>query len=410
MANFPKPSEIENQYFRILKSIKPSLNINDPNSDFVIRGKAFAGLVSGVYGDQAKVNNDTYIASARPEALDLKGEDAGIPRNPATRAQSPAVEVKGTEEGITIPAGQLLRYPPTGVEYEVVTGVAIAGGRAVVQVRATQEGSIGNVRAPDTLELVNPPAKVSVKATLLESLADGSDAEDDDAYRLRLQIRQQEPPSGGNETDYLETAKKADPSIRSAFVRRFGRGLGTVDVYITSGTTDIDTAVTRGLSVVRVPSSIVLEKVQRYFETHVPLTDCPGIYAPTEIGIDVALGVTLAAGLTLDSIPASPTYNPKDLTIRQLIEREVGRVLYNLPVGGRVFPGSPQGYVVASEIEENLDEWLSARVDNATRLPEGRIPVLLDRQVTALGGSAVNRPIARNEIVAPNVITIGIGV
>lgn len=410
MATFPRPSEIEVQYFRILKSIKPSINVNDPNSDFVIRGKVISGVISGIYGDQAKINSDTYIRSARPEALDIHGADLGLTRNLATYAQSPTVEFTGTGEGVVIPVGQTLRYAATNIEYLTLTQAVIEQGKARVSVRATTPGSLGNVQAPDELLVINPPQKVNNQATLIENLADGSDAETDDAFRLRLLSRYQEPPAGGNETDYINLAFKADPSVRSAFIRRFGRGLGTVDVYITTGTTDIDTAVTGGIPVVRTPSSIVLSKVLSYFEANVPLTDCPGVYSPTEVAVNVSVSVTLAPGLSQGSIPVDAVNNPLNLTCGDLIKREVSRVLYNLPVGGRVLSNNGLGYVVASDIEENLDKWLSANINPLTRAPTGKIPILVDRQVMPLDGASMNRRLYQNEIAAPGIITITLGV
>lgn len=409
MATFPNPSQIEAAYLQILKSIKPSLNIADKNSDFVIRGKAFSGLVSGLYGDQAKVNNDTYIFSARPEALLLHGQDLGIARSPATYAKSTQVRITGTDGTVINPNDLTFIYQATNVLYSNTTGGTITGGILDLEVTSEAIGQIGNISAPDSLLVVSPPTGVNASAALMVDMADGADIESIDSYRSRLLSRIQSPPAGGNETDYSNFAFAADPSVRSAFIKRFGRGLGTVDVYITTGSTDIDTAVTNGYSIVRIPSAPLLATVQAYYDAHVPLTDCPRVYGPTELSVNATLKVRLAQGLTLSSVPSNPVYNPLNLTCLQLIEREISRALYKIQIGGRVLPGETQGYVVAADIEESLDVWLSAEVDSLTNLAIGKIPILADRQLMPLNGSLYNLPVAASELPSPGTFTVIVG-
>lgn len=410
MASFPGPSDIQTQYFQILKSIKPSLNVNDPNSDFVIRGKALTGLVSGLYGDQAKVNNDTFVSTARPEGLALEGQDLGIAPQPATKADSPQVEVNGVNGSVVTPGQLTFLYVPTNVIYTNTTGGTVSGGVLDVEIQATITGQIGNVLAPDTLQVVSPPVGINTAAAIVQSIADGADVESTDSYRARLLSRKQQPPAGGNQTDYPNFAFAGDPSVRSATIRRFGRGLGTVDVYITTGTTDIDTAVTQGLSIVRIPSGTVIDNVQAYLDSHVPLTDCAEVFAPTQVNVPVTVNVVLAAGLTMSSVPSDPVNNPLGLTCAQLITREVGRPIYKFPVGGRKIPGFTNGFVVASDIEESLDVWLSAVPDETTGLLIGKIPILADRQVQKLDGANWNLSLVANQLAAPGTITIVSGV
>lgn len=410
MANFPTPSQIETQYFQILKSIKPSLNTNDRNSDFVIRGKAFCGLVSGLYGDQEKVDNDTYVSSAEPASLLLKGADLGMSPQPATQAISPQVTVPGTNGTVVTPGELTFLYLPTGILYTNLTGGTVASGSLDVEVQAQVSGQVGNVTAPDTLQIVAPPSGIGQTASIVQSLADGTDPESKDSFRARVLQREQQPPAGGNQTDYPNFAFAADPSVRSAFIRRFGRGLGTVDVYITTGTTNIDTAVTQGLSIVRIPSSLLLAEVQAYYNAHVPLTDCATVYAPTEVAVPATVFVDLALGLTLTSVPSDPINNPLNLTVRLLVQREVGRAMYKLPVGGQAIPGQSGGFVTATAISQGLDEWLSAVVDSGTNLVIGKIPVLVDHEVAPLSGSSYHYPLAANNLAAPGVITVTLGV
>lgn len=406
MATFPTPSQLQTQYLQILQAIKPSININDVNSDFVIRGNVFAAFLSGAYGDQAKVDGDTYFSTSRPESLVLHGQDLNIPMQQATAAISSGVQITGTN-GTVVNVGDLsLIYVPTGVLYSNTTGGTISGGVLTVSIQAQTVGLIGNVSAPASLQVVSPPSGVNTSATLTSSLADGSDAETTDSYRQRLLNRLQQPPAGGNANDYRNFAFAADPSVRTALVRRFGRGLGTVDVYITTGSTDIDTAVTNGTSIVRVPDPTLLATVQAYYNANAPVCDCVGVFGPTEITQNVTIYVDLAAGITMSTVPSDPINNPLNLTVNQLIAREVGRALYKVPVGGWMIPGFNTGFVVAAYIEQSVDVWLSAEVDQSTGLAIGIIPVLADRRVPALNPPDTNQAIGENIITKPGSISI----
>jgi hypothetical protein len=410
MSTFPAPTDLLNQYKVIIKTLRPDLNVDDTASEPIIRGKTLAGLLSGIYGDQQSVENDTFISSARPSALSLKGQDFNLPQQPATFAESPSLQISGVI-GSPVPAGSTLLYTPTGQLYSTQSSVVIgSGGTVNASIICNSSGQIGNVSVGNTLQFISPPTGVTPTATLLEAIADGSDAESTDSYRARLLIRTQNAPSGGNKTDYPNYGFAADPSVRSVFIRRFGRGLGTVDVYVTAGTTDIDTAVTQGLSIVRVPSSDLLNTIQNYYNLNVPLTDCPGVFAPTEVPIDVTVNVDLASTLfTLSTVPSDSVYNPLGLTILALIQRELSRVLYKITVGGRVLPGSTIGYVIASDLEAQLDRMLSA-VDNGSGQNTGNIPVLADREVQPLNGLIYNLPLVGNQICVPGSLVVNLGV
>ncbi len=411
MANFPTPSQIQQQYFQILKSIKPSLNTNDANSDFVIRGNAFAGLASGLYGDQAKTDNDTFISTMSPAALTQKGVDFNIPQLPAAPAISTDIQIPGSTNGTIITPGQLtFLYAPTNILYTNTTGGTVSGGVIDLAIQALTNGQIGNVSLPDSLQVVSPPTGIGPVANLVQPLADGADPESTDSYRARLLSREQNPPAGGNETDYPAWAFEADPSVRSAQIHRFGRGFGTVDIYITSGTTDIDTAVTQGLSIVRIPSDGLIAIVQAFYNAAAPLTDCPEVFAPTELDVDVTVNVDLAAGLTFSSVPSDAVNNPLNLTVYELIQREIGRTLYKYAVGGRIIPSLGMGYVIASDIEEGLDIWLSAVPDTVNGGFLGKIPILADRECQKLDGANYNLPVLDNNLPTPGTLTAVLGV
>ena len=218
------------------------------------------------------------------------------------------------------------------------------------------------------------------------------------------------PPAGGNTTDVRNMAFAADPSVRSVIVIPFPLGLGTVGTYVLTGTTDIDTAVTQGLDIVRVPSQSVINNVQTYLNNNGVLGICYSVYAPTELLFDGTVYVDLAAGVSLGTVPVDPVHNPLGLTVEQLVIREYGRALYYVPVGGYSLGSlSPPGYIVASYIEQSIATWLSAEANPTTGLPVGNIPVLADIRLPPLDGSNTNFTIESNQIVAPGQIFVMLG-
>lgn len=408
-VTFPTPTQIFQRYQTILKGARPDINVLDKSGEALIRGRVTSGLVSGIYADQRLVDNDTFIKDARIEALVRHGTDANILQQPATAATTADFHVTGTI-GTPIPAGTSVRYAPTGIIYGVAVASVIDGtGNAHISLAANSQGQITNVDVGETLTFVAPPPGIDPDGVLVLALADGSDPESVDSYRARLLENRQRQPAGGNEFDYPNFAFQASTAVRSALIRRFGRGLGTVDVYITTGTTDIDTAVTQGQAIIRVPSGGVIATVQAYYDANVPLTDCPRVFGPVEVDQDASMKVDLAAGITLATVPADPINNPLNLNVGQLIQREMERAIYKAPVGGRVIPGQPNGYVIASELEQAVDAMLSATIDTNGQA-KGKIPVLVDREVGPLDGLNYNRMLVGNQLALPNVMTVTVGV
>jgi len=410
MATFPTPTSIFQQFQTYLKSIKPSINVNDMNSDFILRGKTLTGLISGLYGDQAKVYLDTFISTCRAAALALFGQDFNIPQLVATQSASVGVQITGSTNGTVVNPGDLtFLYGPTNVIYTNTTGGTVAGGILTVNVQCEVAGQIGNISFPDSLQLVSPPSGIGPTANLTVDMADGSDVELIDSWRARILSFVQAPPAGGNETDYPNFAYNANKAVRNASIVRWGRGLGTVDIYITTGTTDIDTAVTQGQSIVRIPSGTVISALQTVYNAAAPLTDSPRVYAPTEQGFNVTVNVDLAQGVTLTSVPDDAINNPLNLTVQQLIQREIGRVIYKYPTGGRLIPGLVGGFIVAADIEAGLDFWLSA-VANESGVVAGIIPLLTNRQVQMLDSPSWDAPVGGSQLPIPGTSTVVEGV
>jgi hypothetical protein len=164
---------------------------------------------------------------------------------------------------------------------------------------------------------------------------------------------------------------------------------------ITSGTTDIDAAVDAGDPIVRVPSESLKTVVKDYVDARNPINDCLYVFGPDEASVDVTMNVRWADGYEGSQVLAGQT-----LTLTQLVEREIKRAIYKVPVGGRKIGAS--GYVIASEIEEALDQALSALPYAQGTIAEA----IIDRQIEDLTATGTNRLVRNIEIFIPGTITV----
>lgn len=396
--NFPTPDEVADEYLENLKVLKPDVDISLEDSDWWIRSRVVGGVMSGVYQDQENISNDAFPQSARHAALLKHLQILFVAPNndfkPATSSVG-KTSVSGTPFA-TAPAGTQMTYVPNGNVYQTTASVTLDGtGNAIVAVTSVGTGQNQNLLEGASLQIASPPSGFNSAATVVGGpLADGRNGETDQEAAARIEQRYQNPPAGGTVGDYKSYALGADPSVVDASVIRYIFGLGTVGVIVTAGTTDIDTAVTNGDPVVRVPDQSLLDKVQLALESQAPLTDCPFAIAPVEVAIDVTVMARYTTGNGA-TIPIGQT-----LSQDQLVVREISRAIYKVPPGGRKIGGT--GFVLASELEEVLDNNLG----NTPYVQGNFTQILQDRQVENLSASGPNRYILGRELAKPGTITI----
>lgn len=147
-------------------------------------------------------------------------------RKPATFAGG-VIRITGAN-GVAVPPLTRLRGP-NGVEYQT-TAPATIGGPVDVAIEALDEGSIGNLDAGTSLSFVAPQAGLDGVASVV-SLTGGTDAEDPDQLRGRVLERIQNPPHGGNASDWAQWSKEV-PGVTRAWVSPNEGGVGTVTVRV----------------------------------------------------------------------------------------------------------------------------------------------------------------------------------
>jgi uncharacterized phage protein gp47/JayE len=171
--------------------------------------------------------------TAETEWLDRHGDiwltnaDSTTGRKMATFA-SGTVLMTGTG-GAVVPLATPLSSAVGAVGYETTAQVTLLAGAATsVPVRALDPGIAGNRAAGDTLALETAPTGVDSQA-IVDEITGGVDDEADGDLRVRILERIQQPPMGGDATDYVAWAK-AVPGVTRAWCFPQEMGLGTVTV------------------------------------------------------------------------------------------------------------------------------------------------------------------------------------
>lgn len=392
---YKTPDEVAEEYLTYLKTLKPEVNTKQTDSDWWVRSRVVGGVVSGVYADQAKIADDAFPQSARREAVGRWLETYFGTGFNAAQVSTGYAAMFG-EIGSTIPALTELVFEENGNSYQTTEVVVLSATAQLIPVQSIDAGQDQNLLSGAVLTVSAPPAGIESTASASGDFAGGSDEETTEQGAARVLARMRDPISGGTQTDYEQWAFEGSDSVSSATVKRYAFGLGTVGIYITAGTTDISAAVDAGTPVVRVPSEQVIEDVQDYIESVNPLTDCATVLPPSEVPQDVTARVRFIPGITGSSIISGT--NGK--TALELVENQIKKALYSFPVGGRVLGAS--GFVVASEIEESIDQALSN-----SPWTEGNVAsIIIDRQIDDLSATGINRLLAQNEIVEPGTITV----
>lgn len=399
--DFKSPADVADEYLTNLKLLKPEINKDQTDSDWWIKAQVIGGTLSGVYQDQKKISNDAFPQSGRHEALQsflamyFTGTQAVF--QPSTPSQGP-VQFSGTI-GTVLPAGTQFLYQPNGNVYQAIDNYTVGGGgTGIAIVRSVSVGQSQNLLQGASLTLSSPPAGINATATVFgDDLKDGRDPETDAQAADRILTRLRTPLAGGKVSDYILFALAADPSVVTANVIRFPNGFGTVEVVITAGTTDIDFALDNNQPVVLTPSDELVAEVQAFIETQKPVTDCVFVAGPNSVVQNVTVRVRYLQGHN-STIPTNQIPG-QTLTQAQMVQREVKRAMFKTPPGGRQLGGS--GFLVASEIEEVVDNGLSAEP-----YITGRFAILLDRQVDNLSATGPNRLMLGNELIIPGTITV----
>ena len=224
------------------------------------------------------------------------------------------------------------------VEFMTDAEATISGGVASVAVTAVVAGTNSNTAASSAANLVTPIAGVNSAATVNSGgLANGTDTETDDALRIRLLDRIQQPPHGGADFDYTKWALEV-AGVTRAWVYAQELGLGTVSVRFVVD--DHESSI--------IPDSTKVTEVQDYIDALRPVTAAVTVVAPVAVPLDLTItGLSPATSTVQAAVTAELT---------DLLRREA----------------EPGGTILISHIREAISV-AAGEVDHALTTPSADV-------------------------------------
>lgn len=280
MFIIPGFEQIRSEILRDIKNQLPDADTGS-DSDFFIRASSVASVATGIYQHQSWIVRQIFPDTADSDFLELHARTRNLIRKPATTASGPA-DFTGTPHAV-LPAGHEIRGETISVitTQEVVFG---EDGKTLAPVNATIPGTASNISVITPAELVSAPMGVNSRV-LIHPMNGGTDKETDAALLARLLDLIRRPPAGGNKYDYRRWALEV-PGVTNAFVYPLRRGLGTVDVAITSAD---------GL-----PSQEIIDAAQAHIDDVRPVTAKNSlVLAPEQRRIDFDIEIRIA-GISQD--------------------------------------------------------------------------------------------------------------
>jgi uncharacterized phage protein gp47/JayE len=284
---------------RIQGDFVSRLNLSVPilrRSMIFIVSRVIAGAAHLLHGHVDYLSKQLFPDTSDEEYLLRQAGIYGLTRVPAEYATG-NVEVTGEDDAI-IPAGTILIHAD-GAEYITDAEATIVGGVATVAVTASVAGEDGNRDVDVSLSFQSPVSGVdSVAVVGIDGLSNGSDQEEIEALRSRLEERIQNPPHGGSAADYEAWAREV-AGVTRAWCYPLESGPGTVTVrFVRDGDADI------------IPGVDEIAAVQTYIDGLSPATAVVSVEAPVPVELDFSISVV-----------------PDNSTVRSAVELELEDLL-----------------------------------------------------------------------------------
>lgn len=274
MFQIPTFEEIRDSILRDTQSLDPTADISS-DSDHFVHASRLASVAVGQYAHQAWITRQIFPDTADSEYLERHANLRGLRRRNPTGSAGYATG-SGALSGAVIDVGLQIKQDE---RFFVTTEQTIVqpDGHYRVAVKAVDKGLNTNVSDGQAQFMAAP---VGVPSDCVVNAEGGTDAENDASLLKRLLRIIRHPPAGGNIHDYKDWAEQVD-GVESAYIYPLRRGLGTVDVVITTE---------GGLT-----SDEIVKNTQTYIDKMRPVTaKSVLVMKPSIISVPVVVGVRLS--------------------------------------------------------------------------------------------------------------------
>ena len=291
--------------------------------DMAVRMLAAANQVYALYVYNDWVRRQCFPQTADGEHLDYHAEMRGLTRRAATCAKGILrfLIPEALEIDRTIPAGTVCMNAE-GKGFVTVKETVIPAGALYgdAEAEAEEAGSGGNAASGTIVYMTLPPVGVSA-CTNPGRFTGGEDPETDESLRERLLMSFRKLPNGAN-TAYYETLALEHEAVAAVRVLPKVRGLGTVDVVVSSQS--------------GMPSEDLLEELRTKFNEKREICVSVEVFAPEEKTVDISAAVKIGDGYTFEEVAAAVTnaveaYFDGSLLGCDILKVKLGDLLYQIP-------------------------------------------------------------------------------
>ncbi len=255
----------------------------DDSCDLAVRLYAVAAQIQALEVQADWVLDQSFPQTAQGEYLDYHASMRGLTRQAARQAAGTLRFSAGEAavNDLTISQGTVC-MTAGGVRFETAADAVLTAGKLWVDApaQAVDTGSGGNAAANTVTVLVNCPVGITA-CTNPAAFTGGTDEESDDDLRERVLESYQRLPNGANAAFYEEQALRHE-GVESAVAVGRARGIGTVDVYLSTAA--------------GVPDTALLEEVAEDLQVRREIAVDVQVLAPALNAVDVAVEVTAESG------------------------------------------------------------------------------------------------------------------
>lgn len=351
-----------------------SLNPNMIDDSTVVKIFTVAGGLSSFYSELQRTADDFFPITASTEGLRKHLADRSLVSQLQASKSHGQIQFSGSAAGIAVGLGvQVKRFSDGALFVTIQSGVTDSTNTVSLFVESLDTGNIQNMDIlGQPFTLVTPVAGISSNCTNISKFLDGRDLETNIEMLARILIHDQDENSGGNDVAYEKFAKDASNEVVTAKALRRVRGPDTVDVVITSGTSDISAAVEADQAVTRIPSTALISLVQAYVASLNPVTDDVLVKAPLEVPFNVTFRYKLFT---------------ENLSNRTYVNGIITKVIKTY-----VYSARPQDVLSPTDIERLVDQRIGDQ--------------LKERICDNFSGLISNFTVPSDSIMTPNLISL----
>lgn len=306
--------------------------------------------------------------------LEWLGECKGVFKNQPTKSVG-MVTFTGVQ-GTIITKGTILTTIATdekqSIEFELLETKAIEGNETVdIKTECREAGTIGNV-SKDSISVLLGSISGIKSVTNKEDFKGGTDIEDEEHFRERVLIAEQEDKLSGASSDYIRWAKEVD-GVGYAYVVPEWAGAGTVKVLILDKNR-------------KAATQELIDKVQEYIY---PLNISEGENRDGKAPIGALVTVVTPETLLIN-VKASFVFSNgfSQETVLNILKNKIDKYLDKIDIGGTVSYNAIYSLTGSMMLaDEGIQDFSNLTIN------DGTTNIILNDQVVGIG-EIINEVIA----------------